>query len=227
MGCRDVHINWTAVVPPTADDLLQRESRQTRATSCRIQLIQGVTVVLEHAPGKIMECRGDRPRLKPVIVRLARHGWIDRLDAANRLREHLHACGPFDEDCEHGRLFNGRGRDQLTVMGKQNGALVTERLVNNPAFLVADRRSRPFGEIGAVVVALSDWFNGLAPQDRRNLERVAKMTASIAMSSDSSSVCMLIVRLFAFMSRTGMPYRTQMRPPRYRAKNFSTCTRSS
>src|SRR6202795_615172 len=32
---------------------------------------------------------------------------------------------------------------------------------------------------------------------------------------------------FACMSRTGMPCRTRMRPPRFRAKNFSTCTRSS
>jgi hypothetical protein len=32
---------------------------------------------------------------------------------------------------------------------------------------------------------------------------------------------------FAFMSRTGMPCRPRMRPPRFRAKNFSTCTRSS
>jgi hypothetical protein len=31
---------------------------------------------------------------------------------------------------------------------------------------------------------------------------------------------------FAFMSRTGMFCRSQMRPPRFRAKNFSTCTRS-
>src|ERR1700751_4131990 len=31
---------------------------------------------------------------------------------------------------------------------------------------------------------------------------------------------------FAFMSRAGMPCRSRMRPPRYRAKNFSTCTRS-
>ena len=31
---------------------------------------------------------------------------------------------------------------------------------------------------------------------------------------------------FAFMSRTGMPCRSRVRPPRFRAKNFSTCTRS-
>jgi hypothetical protein len=31
---------------------------------------------------------------------------------------------------------------------------------------------------------------------------------------------------FACMSRSGMPRRTRMRPPRFRAKNFSTCTRS-
>jgi hypothetical protein len=29
------------------------------------------------------------------------------------------------------------------------------------------------------------------------------------------------------MSRAGLPCRSRMRPPRYRAKNFSTCTRSS
>src|SRR5215471_6309725 len=32
---------------------------------------------------------------------------------------------------------------------------------------------------------------------------------------------------FAFMSRTGMPCRSRMRPPRFRAKNFSTCARST
>src|SRR6267378_7484187 len=32
---------------------------------------------------------------------------------------------------------------------------------------------------------------------------------------------------FAFMSRSGMPRRTRMRPPRFRTKNFTTCTRSS
>src|SRR5215471_16113257 len=31
---------------------------------------------------------------------------------------------------------------------------------------------------------------------------------------------------FAFMSRTGVPCRSRMRPPRLRAKNFSTCARS-
>src|ERR1700730_18036389 len=30
----------------------------------------------------------------------------------------------------------------------------------------------------------------------------------------------------AFMNRPGLPVRTRMRPPRFRAKNFSTCTRS-
>ncbi len=42
-------------------------------------------------------------------------------------------------------------------------------------------------------------------------------------SSDSSSACMLIVRPFAFMSRSGMPCRTRMRPPRFRTKDVSTC----
>jgi hypothetical protein len=32
---------------------------------------------------------------------------------------------------------------------------------------------------------------------------------------------------FAFMSRSDMPCRTRLRPPRFRTKNFSTCTRSS
>src|ERR1017187_1421581 len=32
---------------------------------------------------------------------------------------------------------------------------------------------------------------------------------------------------FAFMSRSGMPCRTRMRPPRFRTKNFSTCARPS
>src|SRR6202049_2603580 len=32
---------------------------------------------------------------------------------------------------------------------------------------------------------------------------------------------------FACMSRSGMPCRTRMRPPRFRTKNFSTCARSS
>src|SRR5215467_10664206 len=31
---------------------------------------------------------------------------------------------------------------------------------------------------------------------------------------------------FAFMSRSGVPCRSRMRPPRFRAKNFSTCARS-
>ena len=45
-------------------------------------------------------------------------------------------------------------------------------------------------------------------------------------SSDFSSACMLGVRLFAFPSRPGTRLRARVRPPRFRAKNFSTCTRS-
>jgi hypothetical protein len=45
MGCRDVHINWTAVVPPTADDLLQRKSRQTRATNGHYSPLSGAREV--------------------------------------------------------------------------------------------------------------------------------------------------------------------------------------
>jgi hypothetical protein len=41
--------------------------------------------------------------------------------------------------------------------------------------------SRPPGRKPAQeLVALSDWFNSLAPQDRRNVERVVEMTASSA-----------------------------------------------
>ena len=46
-------------------------------------------------------------------------------------------------------------------------------------------------------------------------------------SSDFSSTCMLGVRLMAFPSRPGTLLRAWMRPPRFRAKNVSTCTRSS
>src|SRR5580700_4908320 len=48
-----------------------------------------------------------------------------------------------------------------------------------------------------------------------------------------NSLVRLLIRVhahrsaFAFMSRSGMPCRTRMRPPRFRAKNFSTCTRPS
>ena len=44
-------------------------------------------------------------------------------------------------------------------MREQDGALVAERRVNDLAFLVADRRPRPFREEGAVVVehAVSMW----------------------------------------------------------------------
>ena len=45
-------------------------------------------------------------------------------------------------------------------------------------------------------------------------------------SSDFSSTYMLGVRLVAFPSRPGTRGRAWMRPPRFRAKNFSTCTRS-
>ena len=45
-------------------------------------------------------------------------------------------------------------------------------------------------------------------------------------SSDFSSTYMLGVRLLAFPSRPGTRVRAWMRPPRFRAKNFSTCTRS-
>jgi hypothetical protein len=47
-----------------------------------------------------------------------------------------------------------------------------------------------------------------------------------------NSLVRLLIRVhahrsaFACMSRSGMPCRTRMRPPRFRAKNFSTCTRS-
>src|SRR5216683_5908335 len=47
-----------------------------------------------------------------------------------------------------------------------------------------------------------------------------------------NSLVRLLIRVhahrsaFAFMSRSGMPCRTRMRPPRFRAENFSTCTRS-
>src|SRR5215467_14117860 len=48
-----------------------------------------------------------------------------------------------------------------------------------------------------------------------------------------NSLVRLLIRVhahrsaFAFMSRAGVPCRSRKRPPRYRAKNFSTCTRSS
>ena len=45
-------------------------------------------------------------------------------------------------------------------------------------------------------------------------------------SSDFSSTCMLGVRLMAFPSRPGTQVRAWMRPPRFRTKNVSTCTRS-
>src|SRR4029077_19891902 len=45
-------------------------------------------------------------------------------------------------------------------------------------------------------------------------------------SSDFSSTYMLGVRLVAFPSRPGARVRAWMRPPRFRAKNVSTCTRS-
>ena len=45
-------------------------------------------------------------------------------------------------------------------------------------------------------------------------------------SSDFSSTYMLGVRLVAFPSRPGTKVRAWMRPPRFRTKNFSTCTRS-
>ena len=45
-------------------------------------------------------------------------------------------------------------------------------------------------------------------------------------SSDFSSTYMLGVRLVAFPSRPGTRVRAWMRPPRFRAKNFPTCTRS-
>src|SRR5258708_5433964 len=50
--------------------------------------------------------------------------------------------------------------------------------------------------------------------------------ASTMASSDFSSTYMLGVRLVAFPSRPGTRVRAWMRPPRFRAKNFSTCTRS-
>src|SRR5229473_812441 len=48
--------------------------------------------------------------------------------------------------------------------------------------------------------------------------------ASTMASSDFSSTYMLGVRLVAFPSRPGTRVRAWMRPPRFRAKNFSTCT---
>src|SRR6202795_3063091 len=45
-------------------------------------------------------------------------------------------------------------------------------------------------------------------------------------SSDFSSTYLLGVRLVAFPSRPGTRVRAWMRPPRFRAKNFPTCTRS-
>src|SRR6516165_7776025 len=45
-------------------------------------------------------------------------------------------------------------------------------------------------------------------------------------SSDFSSTYILGVRLVAFPSRPGTRVRAWMRPPRFRAKNVSTCTRS-
>ena len=77
-----------------------------------------------------MESRGDGAWLKPVIVRLARDGGLDRLDLANRLREHLHARGTLDEDREHGRLLDRRGRDHVIAIDgieapKRNAAEIT------------------------------------------------------------------------------------------------------
>ena len=50
--------------------------------------------------------------------------------------------------------------------------------------------------------------------------------ASTMASSDFSSTYVLGVRLVAFPSRPGTRVRAWVRPPRFRAKNVSTCTRS-
>jgi hypothetical protein len=57
-------------------------------------------------------------------------------------------------------------------------------------------------------------------------ETEGEMALSVRASSDFSSTYMLDVRLVAFPSRPGTRVRAWMRPPRFRAKNFSTCTRS-
>jgi hypothetical protein len=57
-------------------------------------------------------------------------------------------------------------------------------------------------------------------------ERPRRSTASSVLLPRPNPHPRLIVRL-AFMSRTGLPCRSRMRPPRFRAKNFSTCTRST
>src|SRR5262249_52879172 len=115
-------------------------------------LVQHIALMLERAASEIMKSRPNRPRFEPIIVRLSRNGWINRLHLADRLREHLHARGALDENCEHGRFLDRRGRNQLAVMSQQDGTLVAQRLMNDSAFLVTNRWSRPFGKIGAVVV---------------------------------------------------------------------------
>src|SRR5215467_14596923 len=115
-------------------------------------LVQHIALTLEHAASEIMESRLNRPRLEPIIVRLSRNSWINRLHLADRLREHLHARGALDENGEHGCFLDRRGRNQLPMMSQQDGTLVAQRLMNDSAFLVTDRWSRPFGKMGAVVV---------------------------------------------------------------------------
>src|SRR5262245_54202695 len=86
-----------------------------------------------------MEGRGDRTGFQPIIMRLARDGGIDRFDCADRLRKHLHARGALDEHREDG-LLDRRGCDQLAVVSQQDRAFVAQRLVDDPPFLVTDRR---------------------------------------------------------------------------------------
>src|SRR5262249_50181308 len=84
-----------------------------------VSLLQYVAPLLEHAAREIMKGRGDRARLQAIVVCLARARRIDRFDRADRLCEHLHACGALDEHRKHGRFLNRGSRDQLAVMSQQ------------------------------------------------------------------------------------------------------------
>ncbi|MNC85787.1 hypothetical protein D3C83_14000 [compost metagenome] len=65
-------------------------------------------------------------------------------DLSGRARQQLHARRALDEHRQHRRLLDCPAGAQLPVMREQNGAVVAQRVMNELAFLVPDRRAGPF-----------------------------------------------------------------------------------
>ena len=179
--------------------------------------------------------RSDIRRQSPFRARLTKSPFIYTIPSS-KISDHI--------GVPSGHRLDGRGRDEdfSSPPHRSRRALLTHRAPPSgqtsydERFSVARRRTRSHysdrcgisaqcpnrGRLTAVPLGEALPSTTSAGSCLPLFSRFASTMAS----SDFSSTYMLGVRLVAFPSRPGTRVRAWMRPPRFRAKNFSTCTRS-